>query len=342
MPDEPPISNWKNAIVFHGTNTSGAKSITKEIRVPETGGYFGNAFYAACHNEAAHHTWAQDAAASNGGKPVVLAFRIGRHARILDMRNEQDCDSMMQLQGNLQISDPEFHKKMASRGVDGVFDRSIMGVAIFNPTVLELLGKTSPTGEITPKKVPEHPALQYAAKIATERAQLGEADSIHGTKHWARVERNALYIASKSNADPLVVAIFARLHDCCREHDGYDEEHGHRAAEFFLEDQTFKRWLTKTQIKKAATAMSIHTTATYGDEDPTIGACLDADRLDLVRLGMDVEEEYLSTEAAKSVIAEFSSREIYNGEFCEGMQLPGRSSETGSQKKAKRQSLAHS
>jgi len=205
---------------------------------------------------------------------------------------------------------------MADLGYDGIFDRSMMGVAVWNPSVIRVTGTTNRDDEITPVDVPMHPALRYAAILARDVSVLvDDEESVHGPDHWKRVERNGAYIASKTNADPLVVGIFAKLHDSCRESDKYDEEHGPRAARMVMRDERFKRWLSEPQIEKLVQAMDIHTSAYGGIEDPTIGACLDSDRLDMARLGCEIETEYLSTEPAKEIAANYGPEEIVEGAF---------------------------
>jgi uncharacterized protein len=57
---------------------------------------------------------------------------------------------------------------------------------------------------------------------------------IHGVAHWQRVREKGVRIAKQTGANPLIVELFAFLHDCCREDDGTDSGHGERAAEFGL------------------------------------------------------------------------------------------------------------
>ena len=61
---------------------------------------------------------------------------------------------------------------------------------------------------------------------AVRRWTLGP---LHGVAHWERVERNGLLLATPE-CDVTVIRLFAYLHDSCRENDGYDLEHGPRAA----------------------------------------------------------------------------------------------------------------
>jgi len=45
-----------------------------------------------------------------------------------------------------------------------------------------------------------------------------KAHSIHGPKHWMRVEANGIKIARQIGADELVVVLFALFHDSKRLH----------------------------------------------------------------------------------------------------------------------------
>ena len=55
--------------------------------------------------------------------------------------------------------------------------------------------------------------------LLKEYAELFHSE-IHGISHWKTVERNGLYLAKFSGADPKVVSLFAYFHDCMRENDG--------------------------------------------------------------------------------------------------------------------------
>jgi len=125
--------------------------------------------------------------------------------------------------------------------------------------------------------------------------------SVHGLGHWTRVERIGGYLADRTpGADAQVVQLFALLHDSCRRDDSDDPDHGPRACDM-TEDfhhSGFLPKLTPEQLDTLLTAIGMHTA---GDttSDPTIGVCWDADRLDLARLDIRPDPEYLSTEAAK-------------------------------------------
>ena len=57
-------------------------------------------------------------------------------------------------------------------------------------------------------------------------------NGIHGASHWARVRENGLRLAESTGANRGVIELFALLHDSKRLSDGFDPEHGKRAAEF--------------------------------------------------------------------------------------------------------------
>jgi uncharacterized protein len=123
-------------------------------------------------------------------------------------------------------------------------------------------------------------------------------NGFHGLAHWARVLENGLHLAEDSGAVIEVVQLFAVLHDCRRWNEDFDPDHGARAAElartllgtvFDLPEQHFR--------------LLYRACAGHTDErthpDKTIQTCWDADRLDLGRVGITPDPDYLSTEFAK-------------------------------------------
>ncbi len=154
--------------------------------------------------------------------------------------------------------------------------------------------------------------LQYISKIqpykkdvifeiSKKEFQLGER-SMHGPWHWEKVERNAAALCRHTTADPLVCRLFAVLHDCKRADEGEDPDHGKRAAKFA--QQLYKRGilpLNELQSEKLFIACEKHNDGEISD-DPTIGACWDADRLDLCRVGIMPDKSKLSTVAAKQLM----------------------------------------
>ncbi|MEM0970489.1 MAG: hypothetical protein AAGJ31_14130, partial [Verrucomicrobiota bacterium] len=77
-------------------------------------------------------------------------------------------------------------------------------------------------------------SLISSIKDAAKRNFSLSLSGIHGVAHWDRVHENAVYLAKHTRADTAVVRSFAYLHDCCRQSDGSDPDHGLRAADFAL------------------------------------------------------------------------------------------------------------
>ena len=131
------------------------------------------------------------------------------------------------------------------------------------------------------------------------RFVLGE-DSIHGLDHWKRVERNAVHLAEHAGGNILVARLFAVFHDVCRQNDSIDNEHGARGAELAatLRGKSFD--LPDDAFAALHYACTWHTAGQLS-EDPTIGACWDADRLDIWRAGYTPHERYMSTPQAREL-----------------------------------------
>jgi uncharacterized protein len=122
-------------------------------------------------------------------------------------------------------------------------------------------------------------------------------ESIHGPAHWKRVVRLALELARREGGDLLVAALFGACHDVARVHDGRDFEHGPRAAKQVHRTIATRLDLRDDQLNCLLEAVLRHTDGDVS-RDPTLGACWDADRLDLVRIGFDVDLALLSTRTA--------------------------------------------
>lgn len=125
-------------------------------------------------------------------------------------------------------------------------------------------------------------------------------DSIHGPDHWRRVERNALKISASNGAIVGGARLFAVFHDSRRWDDGMDSEHGKRGAEFALSLRGTLFELSDAHFELLHYACCWHA---YGklSEDPTIGACWDADRLDLDRVGTSPNARFMSTAPGRSL-----------------------------------------
>jgi len=103
------------------------------------------------------------------------------------------------------------------------------------------------------------------------------------------------------------VLLFAILHDCRRENDGRDPEHGARAAALAEQIGHEPLGLSVDELTALAHAMREHDRGRVTD-DRLVGACWDADRLDLPRVGITPNPRLLSTVTGQDpvVIAAFA------------------------------------
>ena len=135
--------------------------------------------------------------------------------------------------------------------------------------------------------------IEKVREYAIEHTKMG-VDSIHGIEHWDRVARNG-ELLNVPEADMKVVLSFAYLHDVERDNDGYDEEHGPKAAKLVEEiHDTLLAFLDNKQIGLLKEACALHTTC-HRTGNPTIDACFDSDRLDLTRVGIIPDPDRMAT-----------------------------------------------
>ena len=128
--------------------------------------------------------------------------------------------------------------------------------------------------------------------------QLG-IHSPHGVSHWGRVKTNGLEVAKHTDGVNFeVVELFAFFHDSRRENEYHDPEHGSRAVVLAetLRGKYFE--LADDEFALFTYACSYHTSGGT-DADITIQCCWDSDRLDLGRVGIRPDPNYLCTEHAK-------------------------------------------
>lgn len=145
--------------------------------------------------------------------------------------------------------------------------------------------------------------LGYAINQSTHPGSM-----FHGKKHWLTVRDIGLELARNTpGADIVVVNLFGILHDYKRKNDSKDEGHGMRAANsLFKIRSTLLSEITDSQFFTLQEAIAYHNKPSTSD-NPTIGCCWDADRLDLPRVGINTNAKYLSTEHGKALL---SSRAI--------------------------------
>lgn len=124
--------------------------------------------------------------------------------------------------------------------------------------------------------------------------------SIHGPVHWARVERNGLYVAQKTGANQMIVQLFAVFHDCMRQNEHIDPGHGRRGAEYAVQIKNELINIPADDFDKFYYACEWHTDQITTD-DITIAACWDADRLDLGRVGIILDPQYMNSKPAQEI-----------------------------------------
>ncbi|OLV17482.1 hypothetical protein [Deinococcus marmoris] len=135
--------------------------------------------------------------------------------------------------------------------------------------------------------------------------ELG-ALSLHGPMHWQRVEQNAVKLAEASGGDVKVCRWFAVFHDAARVAEDQDKDHGARGAALVMKYR-HRLPLNEAQCFLLIEACRGHELGRVS-EDPTIGACWDADRLELPRVGIMPRVELMSTEAGKLAAQQLQGR----------------------------------
>ena len=151
--------------------------------------------------------------------------------------------------------------------------------------------------------------IEALKKFVVARWRL---DAVHGLPHWKRVEQNGKLLATPE-CDLTVIRCFAYLHDSCRISNGHDYLHGPRAAQFIETLRgNYLKGLTDQQFALLKEAIEKHTSHS-STGNPTIDACFDADRLDLVRVGIWPDPSKMATEKGKVFAANFDEYMILSG-----------------------------
>lgn len=151
------------------------------------------------------------------------------------------------------------------------------------------------------------PLRGLSPSVAVALGAAGVRRGIHGDEHWRRVAENGLFLAQREGVSAHVVLLFAVLHDCRRENDGHDPGHGPRAAALAEQVGYEALGLSPALLAVLAHAMRHHDRGQVTD-DPLVGACWDADRLDLPRVGITPDPRLLSTATGRhgATIARFA------------------------------------
>lgn len=124
-----------------------------------------------------------------------------------------------------------------------------------------------------------------------------DIEGIHGINHWLRVMTNGLILADQEKVSKSIPILFALSHDIFRNNDDFDPLHGERAAKAIDILKSHVN-LTQEEILIVKEACKYHSDGKT-TEEKEIGICWDADRLDLMRVGLYPDEKYLSTKTAK-------------------------------------------
>ncbi len=128
----------------------------------------------------------------------------------------------------------------------------------------------------------------------------------HGINHWRRVYSNTQKLSTHYNIESEVFELFALLHDSKRYDEFEDRHHGVRAAGFvqkLLRDDVIL--LDEEDAERLLYACANHTKSDKNDplfNDLIVQICFDSDRLDIGRVGYEVDPLYLATKYAKSLI----------------------------------------
>lgn len=154
------------------------------------------------------------------------------------------------------------------------------------------------------EKVQRDRCTRIVAKaLASVRPQFRLAfhHGAHGVGHWSRVWHHGWHLARSLDVDPAVLAWFAYLHDSQRHNEYTDPMHGPRAADYAvqLRGEGVITELSGPNFERLCEAMRLHSDG-HTEGDPVLRACWDADRLDLLRVGIEPDPRYLCTSLARS------------------------------------------
>ncbi len=130
----------------------------------------------------------------------------------------------------------------------------------------------------------------------------------HGINHWRRVYSNTQKLSTHYNIESEVFELFALLHDSKRHDEFEDKHHGKRAALFAEELLTNEVIaLNEEDAKRLLYACANHTHSDKKNPlfyDMIVQICFDSDRLDIGRVGYNVDISYLATDYAKSLVVD--------------------------------------
>lgn len=160
-----------------------------------------------------------------------------------------------------------------------------------------------------------HPTLLEALK---ENFCLKDSD-YHNIKHWNRVYKISKFISSHYNIESDIFKYFALFHDVGRKDDDHNFEHGEDGRKLAIKYRKYID-LNDDEFEKLIYACKWHTkpldinNKLYKDKIVTI--CWDSDKLDLVRLNIQINNDKLFNKFSKSTEAlNFAKTLFKNDDF---------------------------
>lgn len=138
--------------------------------------------------------------------------------------------------------------------------------------------------------------MSWTELIAEARAGAALRHSpAHGERHWRAVAAVGLRIAGlDARVAPDVCLAFAILHDCRRVSEHRDPQHGPRAADVARGSAVLAGLLGPQRAELVAAACHDHNGGAPRQDEPRIGACFDADRFTLGRVGIEPHPRHFS------------------------------------------------
>ena len=137
-------------------------------------------------------------------------------------------------------------------------------------------------------------------------------EGIHGVKHWIQVYHYTQFLAKSYNIESEVFLLFSLLHDSKRENEYEDIEHGIKAARSIEAYQNQGLILLSNEdTERLIFACANHTKADKSHplyQDLVVQICLDADKLDIGRVGVIPHESHFLTDVAKKIVKNSTSK----------------------------------
>ncbi|MGE4382457.1 MAG: hypothetical protein AB7D41_04580 [Arcobacter sp.] len=128
----------------------------------------------------------------------------------------------------------------------------------------------------------------------------------HGIYHWYSVYKNTQKLSKYYNIESKVFKLFSILHDSKRINEDYDLMHGKEASVYVKQlFDDLKINLNIEDLNRLIFACANHTKldkSSYLANDLIVQICLDSDKLDLARVGIEPSSKYMLTSYSKTLI----------------------------------------